>query len=117
MNDILRDLLLNGFMIYPNNGKYIVKKEAVPTNPIILKESEYDNYDLAVEAASTMLNTPQVVEWVAIVRYNRGLGIEYKNLPDVRATDKEGAKAMAEVLAEEILGGTVISEVRVRLKK
>ena len=117
MNDILRDLLLNGFMIYPNNGKYIVKKEAVPTNPTILKESEYASYDLAVEAAAAMLNTPIVVRWTAIVRYNRGLGIEYKNLPDVRATDKEGAIAMAEVLAVEILGGSaVISEVRVQLK-
>jgi hypothetical protein len=118
MNDILRDLLLNGFMIYPNNGKFVVKKEAVPSNPAILKESEYDSYDLAVEAAVNMLQTPQSVEWVAIVRYNRGLGIEYRNLPDVRATSKDEAHAMASRLADKVLGGgnVVISEVRVRLK-
>lgn len=117
MNDILRDLLLNGFMIYPNNGKFVVKKESVPSNPTILKESEYDSYDLAVEAAVNMLQTPQSVEWVAIVRYNRGLGIEYRNLPDVRATSKDEATAMAEKAAERVLGGNVvISEVRVRLK-
>jgi len=117
MNDILRDLLLNGFMIYPNNGKFVVKKEAVPTNPTILKESEYDSYDLAVEAAANMLQTPRMAEWGAIVRYNRGLGIEYRNLPDVRATSKDEAKAMAEKLADKVLGGSaVISEVRVRLK-
>jgi len=118
MNDILRDLLLNGFMIYPNNGKFVVKKEAIPANPAVIKESEYDTYDLAVEAAVNMLQTPQMAEWGAIVRYNRGLGIEYKNLPDVRATSKEEATAMAEMLADTVLGGSaVISEVRVRLKK
>lgn len=117
MNDILRDLLLNGFMIYPNNGKFVVKKEAIPTNPAILKESEYDSYDLAVEAAVNMLQTPQMAEWGAVARYNRGLGIEYRNLPDVRAASKDEAKAMADKLAEKILGrSTVISEVRVRLK-
>jgi len=118
MNDILRDLLLNGFMIYPNNGKFIVKKEAVPSNLIVLSETEYDSYELAVEAAGAMLNTPQVVDWVVIARYNRGLGIEYKNLPDVRAANKEQAKALAEYMAGEILGGSavVISEVKVRLK-
>jgi hypothetical protein len=117
MNDILRDLLLNGFMIYPNNGKFVVKKEAVPTNPITFKESEYDSYDLAVEAAANMLQTPQMAEWETIVRYNRGLGIEYRNLPDVRATSKDEAKSMAEGMAEKILGGSaVVSEVRVRLK-
>lgn len=118
MNDILRDLLLNGFMIYPNNGKFIVKKEAVPSNLIVLKETEYDNYELAVEAAEAMLNAPQMVDWVVIARYNRGLGIEYKNLPDVRAENKQQAQALAERMAGEILVGStmVISEIKVRLK-
>ena len=114
MNDILRDLLLNGFMIYPNNGKFIVKKEAVPLNLTVFKETEYDSYELAVEAAGAMLNNPQMVDWKVIVRYNRGLGIEYKNLPDVRASNIQNAKALAEVMAGELLGGAVvISEVKV----
>ena len=118
MNDILRDLLLNGFMIYPNKGKFIVKKESVPTNTTVLKETEYDNYDLAVEAASKMLNTVQPAEWACIVRYNRGLGIEYKNLPDVTASSIEEAKRIADELVQRIFGeSATISEVRVRLKK
>jgi len=118
MNDILRDLLLNGFMIYPYNGKFIVKKEAVPSNLIVIKETEYDSYEFAVEAAEVMLNAPQMADWTVIVRYNRGLGIEYKNLPDVRAANKEKAKALAEYTAGELLVGStvVISEVKVRLK-
>lgn len=118
MNDILRDLLLNGFMIYPNNGKFIVKKEAVPSNLTILSETEYNSYELAVEAANTMLNAPKMVDWVVIARYNRGLGVEYKNLPDIQATNKEQAKTLAEYMAGQLLVGSamVISEVKVRLK-
>ena len=119
MNDILRDLLLNGFMIYPHNSKFVVKKEAVPTNPTVLKETEYDSYDLAVEAAGKMLTAPlPPVEWAAIARYNRGLGIEYRNLPDIQAHTKEEAKAKANDSASALLGkSAAISEVTVRLKK
>lgn len=116
MNDILRELLLNGFMIYPKNGKFVVKKEAVPTNLVVCKETEHDSYELAVEFASFMLNSPKITDWTVIVRYNRGLGVEYKNLPDVRAEGKEQAKVFAERMAEQILAGYKISEVKVRLK-
>jgi len=30
MSEELRDIILNGFLVYPSNGKFIVKKEAVP---------------------------------------------------------------------------------------
>lgn len=116
MNDILRELLLNGFMIYPNDGKFIVKKEPVPSNPTAIKETCHDSYELAIEAAESMLNVPQLVDWLVIARYNRGLGIEYKNLPNVQAANKQQAKALAESLAEEILGNVVISEIKVCLK-
>lgn len=118
MNDILRDLLLNGLMIYPNNGKFVLKKEAIPSNTFVFPESEHDTYELALEAAKAILYAPQETEWSVIVRYNRGLGIEYKNLPDVRAATKEEAKTMADALAQTTLGQSVaISEVRVMLKK
>lgn len=118
MNEILRDLLLNGFMIYPSNGKFMVKKESVPTNTLVIQESAYDTYDLAVEAAEKMLHTPLELGWTVIARYNRGLGIEYKNLPDVRATTKQEAKELAEKLAEQLLAGPdiVLAEVQVRPK-
>lgn len=112
--DNMRDLLTNGFMIYPNNGKFVVKKESVPNNTLVIKEQEFSSYDLAVEAAIEMLNMPQLVEWNVIVRYNRGLGIEYKNLPTVTATDKDKAKMMAEIKAAEFFDPSVkIGEVKV----
>jgi hypothetical protein len=118
MNDTLRDLLLNGFMIYPGSGKFIVKKESVPSNPLKIEETIFDTYEAAIEAAEKMLNLVPMLHWVGIVRYNRGLGIEYKNLPEIQSSSKEEAQKIAENLAETILGDgtTVISEVKVRLK-
>lgn len=114
----MRELLTRGFMIIPNQGKFLVKKESVSGDTLIIKEQEFDNYDLALEAAVEMLEKPRVVEWEVIVRYNRGLGIEYKNLQSVRASDKDKAKIMAEINANEVFGPEVqIREVKVTPKK
>jgi hypothetical protein len=61
---------------------------------------------------------PVIGEFVAIVRYDRGLGIEYKNLPVIQATTIEEARAEATEIAEKILGGpgVDIREVKVRPK-
>lgn len=95
MNDILRDLLLNGFSIYQKNGKFMLKKESVPSNLTIIKETEFENYEFALEAAESFLRNPQQFNWSVIVRYNRGLGIEYKNVSDIQAANKEQAEAVA----------------------
>lgn len=106
--DNMRELLTTGFMIFPKQGKFVVKKESVPGNTLIIKEQEFDSYDLAVEAAVEMLKKPQLVEWDVIVRYNRGLGIEYKNLPSVVASDRDKAKILAEMNAVEVFDPTVV---------
>lgn len=117
MNDTLLDLLLNGFMIYPCEGKFVMKKESVPSNLAIIKEKKYDSYEIAIEAANDMLKKPIMADWSVIVRYNRGLGIEYKNLPDVCASNKEQAQIIAENIANQFLdNSTLISEVKVFLK-
>jgi len=61
---------------------------------------------------------PAISEFVAIVRYSRGLGIEYKTLPIIYANDIEEAKVMATSEAERIVGGprVDIREVKVRPK-
>jgi hypothetical protein len=114
MSDILRDLLLNGFSIYTKNGKFILKKDSVPSNSTTIDETEFANYELAVEAAESFLKTPQLVEWSVIVRYNRGLGIEYKNFPDVQAASKE----QAEIIAKQLLVNCELQilEIKVILK-
>jgi hypothetical protein len=118
MDDVLKDLLLNGFLIYPNGGKFTVRKESIPTNNLLIPESNYDTYELALEAAINLLKTPKMLEWTIVVRYNRGLGIEYKNLPNVLSSTYEEAQILAEKSANKLLNdpNITISEIRVRLK-
>ena len=118
MNNPLLDLLLNGFMIYPSNGKFIVKKENVPSSPYKINEKEFDDYASAINHATEMLMAPRLTVWSVVLRYNRGLGIEYKNLSDVFANTKDEAVIMAnnqvEVLSKTIK--LLSFEVKVRLK-
>lgn len=118
MNDALRDLLLNGFIIYPKDGKFVLRKESVPSNPTVMQEMEFSCYE---EASTWALNNlhARIADWIVTVRFNRGLGIEYKNLPDVQACTREEAKNKAKNLAELHFTDpkVVLSEVRVRLKK
>ena len=118
MSDELRDLLLNGFMIYPSNGKFIVKKECVPSSQFQIEPQECNTYGEAIEAALQILRTPKLLSWTVIARYNRGLGIEYKNLDDVFAPTKEEAQNLAENQAESHFKKqkVVISGVKVKLK-
>lgn len=115
--DDLSELILNGFIIFSENSKFIVKKSAVPNNPAVFKEIIFDSYSDAIKAASEMLRTPQTFRWNSIVRYNRGLGIEYRNIPEVWAFTIEEAKISAERKATKILGEeAIILEIRTTLK-
>lgn len=114
----LRDLLMNGFIIFPKNGKFILKKEAVPDNEIVINETEFESYELAVECAIELLKKPQVLNWDVVVRFNQGLGIEYRNLSAVVAETHEEAQRLAEANANLTFNKMVdIIEVRVRPKK
>jgi hypothetical protein len=115
----IQDLLMNGFMIYLNtNGKYTLKKVLVPINSLVVEEQEFIDYESAMNAAIQIFETPQLIEWEVIVRYNQGLGIEYKNLPSISARDKEEAKKLAFDYAETVFSPLVqINEIKVRPKK
>jgi len=119
MGDELRDLLLNGFMIFPSNGKFVVKKESVPSSQFQIEPMERSSYAEAVELALELLRKPVENYWIVTVRYNRGLGIEYKNLNDVLASNYDDALQKAEIVAENHFKKqkVMISGVKVRPKK
>ena len=54
--------------------------------------------------------------FTAIARYNRKLGIEYKNLPLIEADNVEKAQEKALLMAQELIGEQYIIEVKVRPK-
>ena len=101
MSDILHELLSNGFMIYPSNGKFILKKEICSSSPYQISEREFNTYKEAMQEAELIFKTPQTIEWTVLIRYNRGLGIEYKNLETVFAVSYEAAKDASQAIIEE----------------
>ena len=118
MSEDLLNIMSNGFMIYPSNGKFIVKKQAVPNNNIIIEEQELESYAKSIDYARSVLQKPKLQSWTGIIRYNRGLGIEYKNLNEFQAENKENAMVFAKNQIEILFAGSKInvSEIKLMLK-
>jgi hypothetical protein len=116
MNDIMRNLILNGFAIYSVDEKFAVKKQAVSSNNLVLEESTYPDYDSALNAALEFLEKSPMEEWIGIVRYNRGLGIEYKNLNVILASTQEKALQIAKNLAYELFDDPKFEIIEVKVK-
>lgn len=115
MENLLRELYASGFHIVPEGEEWVAS--TIRTEPV-----RSDTYEGAVKLAYAALQEAKGVttihEFTAIVRYNRGLGIEYKNLPTIQATNADEARAIAAISAEKIVGGPKVDirEVRVKLK-
>ena len=71
MSDSLQMLLLNGFMIYPSNGKFVVKKESVPESCYSLEIKEFNTYGEAFDYAIEILHKPRKQVWGVMLRYYR----------------------------------------------
>lgn len=109
------ELTKNGFIIYPKDTSFAVQKVSTPNNPERLDEKVFSSYQEAVDFAKSFVKR-ELYTFTAIVRFNRKLGIEYKNLPLIEAKDIESAKQKANLLAQELVGEQYIIEVRVRPK-
>lgn len=118
---LIEKLISLGFCFYKEyeqNGKIYISKHPVFDNPTLLEETACDSFDEALKVAGDFLNSSIKLTWSAIMRFNRGLGIEYKNLPDVEATNYEEAINLAKLQAEKSKSDPkiIISEIKVRLK-
>lgn len=118
---LIEKLISLGFCFYKEyeqNGKIYVSKHPVFDNPTLLDETACDSFEDALKVAENFLNSSVKLTWLAIMRFNRGLGIEYKNLPDIEAANYEEAIKLAKLQAEKskIDPKIIISEIKVRLK-
>lgn len=117
----IESLITLGFCFskaYGPNGKFSVSKHPVYENPTSMEEQICESIDEALVEAEKFLETPNLFFWSAIVRFNRGLGIEYKNLADFEAVSYEEAIKMAKIEAEKLKKDPkiIILEIKVRLK-
>lgn len=104
----MNELLSNGIFVFPVSNQFCVKKEEI--------EQLFSSYEEALDYANSILKPPVISNYLAIVRYNRGLGIEYKNLPIIQAFSLEEAQRIAANIAEKTLEGADIREIKVRFK-
>ena len=122
MKTDMKTLFSYGFVIYPKDSNFILEKYpgtiSAPKSEIVLPPIPYDSYEKASEAAMAYINDWSLnvgQEFSVIVRYNRGLGVEYKTLPSVRADTQELAQAKGDEEARKIFPDPIIiHEVRVR---
>jgi len=101
----IKDLIDNGYLIYPENKGYILEKVPTQTNKKKIEKTSFETIESALLFAEKSIESK---EWKAIVRYNRGLGVEYKTLKTIEATSLEGAKLQAIKEAENVLGDHII---------
>lgn len=107
----LEEIVNNGIVFYMGeNGKYFVEKKSSINNNLKINLVEFEDFKTARNYIDSILNKTN--EWQAIVRFNRGLGIEYKNIQNIIAESKEQAKEMARLQAEKTIGDSII-EIRV----
>lgn len=109
INIDIKRIVDNGFLLYLGSGNYIVEKKCVPLNRRDIEKRSFETLEEAVEFIQNSIDSK---EWKAIVRYNRGLGIEYKTLKTINALSFEEAKKEALKEAEKVVGEHII-EVKV----
>jgi hypothetical protein len=99
-----------GILISSNGkGTFTFEKRETLLDKRVKTQEEYSSFDEALKASEQFLN---MQEWQAIARYNKGLGVEYKNLSFIFAEAREVAKIIANKEAEKLLGDSII-EVKV----
>jgi len=105
----IKELVENGFLIYIEQNRFLVEKIPTNLNKKSINKTYFGSLDESIDFVKKCMKNK---EWKAIVRYNRGLGIEYKTLKLIEAESLEEAKKTASEEAENLLGDYII-EIRV----
>jgi hypothetical protein len=115
MDGLNKELTASGFIVYPHGSRFSMMKVATPVDDRVMEPLNFDTYEEAANKANE-LYVFREYSFMAIARYNRGLGIEYKNIPEFSAATKEEAEKIAWEKAEALLGPEAdVREIRVRL--
>ena len=111
MKNLLRELTIQGFLIYPQDKSFVVEKITEPC----LEPKVFENYELAVEYAASVKKNK--ANFNIIVRYNRGLGAEFKTFKCFESTTLKEAEAESLKIIEKCfskLDKCEIKEIKIR---
>lgn len=112
-------ILLRGIAIIPKKtGQFSFQKFIIPGDSREFKDTlEYETIESAVIAAEKWL-TDTVLTFTGVIRYDRGLGAEYRQMDDFDAAGQTQAEEKAAKIAEDMFKNTKakIHQIRVRQK-
>jgi len=114
MEDLLRNLMNCGIIIYKDNAKFVLKKVATPADPRTTDAFVvFDDYAEAIKNAKVLLNIKNEDEmivrdsskssiWKIQMMYqHRGLGVKFEDLGELPSTTYPEAVRLAKQRAQE----------------
>lgn len=105
-----------GFILYEENKSYIVKKVSLPHSTLKIEPVKFEAYDQAINFIKLHIDKKNQT-YQAIIRYRRGLGIEYLTVPNIIAEHEDEAKTIALEKSQLLKNPKVnIAEVKLRLQ-
>lgn len=109
-------MLTNGFVIYKNSEKeWILTKVQTKQSIDVIDRMIFESYDKAKVFSLNFINFKN--KWLAIVRYDRGLGIEYKTIDNIHAKNTQEAYEFAYKETLHFLNDkNMIKEIKVKNK-
>lgn len=107
----------HGIVIYSLNDGFGVKKVSTPKDQRIFNETFFQNEDILKEFLNSLFDEQKKV-YKAIIRFDRGLGVEYKTIDNIRCENEEEAENLALESSQLLKNSKVnIAEVKIRQQK
>lgn len=104
----------HGITIFADGWGYSVEKHPVPGNPRRQEKKLFESIALAEAFAISLLENEKKV-FKAIIRFDRGLGVEYQTVNNIRCDDEDQAEKIAVKLAEFDSNPKInVSEIKIR---
>lgn len=102
---IQEEMAKKGIIVYFEKNKFILESKFQK-----IEKKQFETYEDTIKYVKTLF---EVKKWKAIVRYNRGLGIEYKTLNIIDAENMQSAQLIARKEAENTIVDSNIIEIKV----
>jgi hypothetical protein len=104
----------HGIIIFADGWGYAVEKHPVPTNPRRQERKHFESIAMAEAFAISLLEEEKKI-FKAIIRFDRGLGVEYKTVNNIRCDNEDQAEKIAVKLADMDSNPKIkVSEIKIR---
>ena len=116
MEDFYKLFASKGFVLYEEKNYYVVQKISLPHSDLKIEPVKFETHDQAINFIKLHIDKKNQT-YQAIIRYRRGLGIEYLTVPNIIAEHEDEAKNLALEKSEFLKNPKVkVAEIKLRLQ-